>query len=150
VLDSEGFADGRTALRAMAGAQPGGALLADLAWTRLTRWREAVARVFEDRGALARLHEIARVRVACGGVAAWYMGAWILNALADAGAQAELTVAPGEPSHVELGGVKVARPGAPPRGDYMAMREELGITGSDAVFERALASAARLAYSTDR
>ena len=37
----------------------------------------------------------------------------------------------------------------PQPSDYLLMREELGIVGRDAVFERALASAARLAYATD-
>jgi glucose-6-phosphate dehydrogenase assembly protein OpcA len=146
VLDSEGFADGRAALRSLAGGQRGGTLLADLAWTRLTRWREAVARAFEHRDAAGT----SSVRVVSGGVAAWYMGAWIVDALADAGVRAELAVAAGEPARVELAGVRVARPEASPRGDYLAMREELGIVRSDPVFERALASAARLAYSTDR
>jgi hypothetical protein len=34
--------------------------------------------------------------------------------------------------------------------DYLLMREELRIVGRDPVFERALASAARLAYPTDK
>jgi hypothetical protein len=33
--------------------------------------------------------------------------------------------------------------------DYLMMREELGIVRRDTVFERTLASAARLAYATD-
>ena len=37
----------------------------------------------------------------------------------------------------------------PQPSDYLMMREELGIVRRDAVFERALASAARLAYATD-
>jgi hypothetical protein len=37
----------------------------------------------------------------------------------------------------------------PQPSDYLTMREELGIVRRDAVFERALASAARLAYATD-
>jgi hypothetical protein len=37
----------------------------------------------------------------------------------------------------------------PQPSDSLMMREELGIVRRDAVFERALASAARLAYATD-
>ena len=37
----------------------------------------------------------------------------------------------------------------PQPSDYLLMREELGIVRRDAVFERTLASAARLAYATD-
>jgi hypothetical protein len=37
----------------------------------------------------------------------------------------------------------------PQPSDYLMMREELGIVRRDALFEQALASAARLAYATD-
>jgi len=146
VLDSAGFADAKRALRTIACADWGGALVADLAWSRLTRWREAVSRAFDGRDVAG----ISNVRVVCGGVAAWYMGAWIVDALADAGVRAGLAVAAGGPARVELAGVEVPGPDETPRGDYLAMREELGIVGCDAVFSRTLASAARLAYATDK
>ena len=37
--------------------------MGDLAWTRVTRWRETLARVFENREYLARLNEISDVKV---------------------------------------------------------------------------------------
>src|ERR1035438_10283765 len=55
------------------------------AWTRLTRWRETLARVFENRDTLARLGEVNSVQVRFGpgyDTAAWYMAAWAANALA--------------------------------------------------------------------
>ena len=103
--------------------------------------------------------------------AAWYMGAWIAGALADAGVTAKLVVEAGPgtaPLSLELAGgefrVALARwedkliitvddvrncTNLPQPSDYLLMREELGIVRRDAVFERALASAARLAYATD-
>jgi hypothetical protein len=65
-----------------------GMMLADLAWTRLTRWRETLARVFENKDTLARLAEIQTVNVTYGPgyeTAAWYFAAWVVNSLADAG-----------------------------------------------------------------
>jgi hypothetical protein len=151
-----------------------GALVGDLAWTRLTRWREMLARVFEDREYLAKLPGISGVRVSFGAgfeTAALYMAAWVVNALGDAGVQAkaEVTRSAATPSlHVSLDGrdfrVELERQddrltirvniavnalthctNLPPPSDYLLMREDLGIIRRDPVFERTLASAARLA-----
>ena len=43
----------------------GGMVLCDLNWTRLHRWRLALANVFDHSAALACLPEITRVRIAC-------------------------------------------------------------------------------------
>ena len=98
-------------------------------------------------------------------------GAWIADSLRDAGVGAQVVVGAGSgpaPLSVELAGdgfrVELARredrlvimvdnaencANLPQPSDYLMMREELGIVRRDAVFERALASAARLAYATD-
>ena len=174
VVDSAGFADPKGALRLLAETARSGVPLGDLAWTRLTRWRETLARVFENRDHLAKLARVSSVRVAYNGefgTSAWYMGAWIVDALRDAGVSAKLVVGagPGPASlSVELAGdgfrVELARQqdrlvitvdntenctNLPQPSDYLLMREELGIVQRDAVFERTLASAARLAYATD-
>jgi glucose-6-phosphate dehydrogenase assembly protein OpcA len=174
VVDSAGFADAKRTLRLLAETARGGVLLGDLAWTRLTRWREMLARLFENRKYLAKLAGISSVQVSYNGefaTSAWYMGAWIADALRDAGvsARAEVEAGTGPASlSVELAGggfrVKLARredrlvitvdnaencTNLPQPDDYLLMREELGIVRRDAVFERALASAARLAYATD-
>ena len=154
-----------------------GTLVGDLAWTRLTRWREMLARVFEDRAHLAKLPEISGVRVSFAAgfeTAAWYMGAWVANALGDAGVQPKVQVMRSDatPSlQVSLAGgdfgVQLERrddrltigvdiavksvthcTNLPPPSDYLLMREELGIIRRDPVFERTLASAARLAVSS--
>jgi glucose-6-phosphate dehydrogenase assembly protein OpcA len=174
VVDSAGFADPKRALRLLAEMARSGVPLGDLAWTRLTRWRETLARLFENRDYLAKLARISSVRVAYNGefeTSAWYMGAWIAEALRDAGVSAKVVVGAGSgptPLSVELAGggfrVALARQedrlviavddtenctSLPQPSDYLLMREELGIVRRDAVFERTLASAARLAYATD-
>ena len=174
VVDSAGFADPKRTLRLLAETARSGVPLGDLAWTRLTRWRETLARLFENRDYVAKLARISSVRVVYDGTfatSAWYMGAWIVDALRDAGVGAKLVVGAGsgaDPLSVELAGggfrVELVRQqdrlvitvdntenctNLPQPSHYLLMREELGIVRRDAVFERTLASAARLAYATD-
>jgi len=174
LVDSAGFADPKLALRLLAEMAQSGVLLGDLAWTRLTRWREMLARLFENRDYLAKLARISNVRVVHTrefATSAWYMGGWVVDALRDAGVSAQVVVAAGSgPASlsVELAGdgfrVELVRQAdrliitvdnaenctnLPRPSDYLLMREELGIVRRDTVFERTLASAARLAYATD-
>jgi glucose-6-phosphate dehydrogenase assembly protein OpcA len=169
-------ADAIDAIRRMADAvRSGGGIAdlvwADLAWTRLTRWRETLARVFENRDTLARLSEVNHVQVRFGPgfeTAAWYLAAWSANALASVGQVVTPVVSKQEESlRLELSGgtfrVELSRQddrlvtvvneqtnctNLPRPADYHMMREELGIVRRDAVFEATLASAARLAVSS--
>ena len=150
-----------------------GGIVADLAWTRLTRWRETLARVFENRDTLARLSEVNSVLVRFGpgyDTAAWYLAAWAANALASVGQAVTPVISPQDESlRLELSGglfhVKLTRQddrlvtvvneqsnctNLPRPTDYLLMREELGIMRRDAIFEGTLASAARLAVSSSR
>jgi glucose-6-phosphate dehydrogenase assembly protein OpcA len=174
ILDSAVMPDPKDALRRLTAANEGGALFSDLAWTRLTRWREMLSQVFENRQRLAQLPAIDRVRVSYGGTyetGARYLAAWIVGALEGA-AHPEIEIAPAEgvsTLQVEIGGkgLRVAlvrhdetlvvtigddshHTSLPQPTDYLLMREELGIVGRDPVFERTLASAARLAYPTEK
>ena len=175
VVDTGGLAEGPAALRRLANLARG-TLLADLAWTRLTRWREMLSQVFENRLYLAKLPQISEVRVEFSAdheTAAWYMGTWIADALAYARVSPALTVLPGAPGcpslSVELSGgdfrveltrsdqrlsVKVngfsSYTSLSEPTDYFLMREELSIVRPDPVFARALASAARQAYPIDK
>jgi glucose-6-phosphate dehydrogenase assembly protein OpcA len=184
IVDSSGLEDEEAALPMlveMAQGEPERAgrarpLLGDLSWTLLTRWREMLSGVFESRECQGRLPEISNVVVAFAGVRppvfAWYMGAWVANALSDAGAHAYLTWQPrpdlaGRALHVELTGgdfrVSLERhddrlsieagglshcTNLPQPTDYLLMREELGIVRRDPLFERTLATAARLAAAS--
>ncbi|HTX34538.1 MAG TPA: glucose-6-phosphate dehydrogenase assembly protein OpcA [Bryobacteraceae bacterium] len=170
VIDSAEMPDGLAALRKLAGAAERNVLLGDLAWTRLTRWREMLSQVFENRAYLDQLPGVQNVRVSFGAkleTSAWYMAAWLQNALAQAGVHPKVAVegTPGstEPLRVELTGTALAvelireanRLVVTVNGlshctsltepnDYLLMREELSIVHHDPVFEAALATAAGL------
>jgi glucose-6-phosphate dehydrogenase assembly protein OpcA len=178
VIDGSAFDDPGGILKELSAAVAAGHCLADLCWTRLTRWRELIAQIFENREQAAQLSQISEIRIAYGGratpVPAFYMAAWLRNGLAKLGVKArtrfDAAPAPGGPplQRVELlapGGaiasiglveghaaeVRVAgmvnRALLPTASDYALMREELGIPGHDAVFERAVTDAAQLALS---
>jgi len=176
IVDSAGLQDQKAALPLIVDMARGETLLADLSWTLLTRWREMLSGVFESRECQACLPDISSVAVAFAGehppVFAWYMGAWVANALSDAGVHAYLTWQPrpeltGRALRVELtggdfrvslerhedrltvqaGGLSHCTNLSQPS-DYLLMREELGIVRRDPVFERTLAAAARLAAAS--
>jgi glucose-6-phosphate dehydrogenase assembly protein OpcA len=171
VFDSSSFPDPVQAIQQIAGMQARGMRLGDLAWTRLTRWREMIARVFENREYSAHLPSITQVNVTFGPrsrTAAWYLAAWSRNALAEAGIDAKLSLSPAaEPLGIELIGANfrvalaceggtlaitvndlVNRTNLGHATDYLLMREELSIVRRDTIFERALSDAAKLAVSS--
>ncbi len=173
ILDSFTAGDALATAKALAARRRARPLFADLAWTRITRWREMLSRIFENRENLSRLSLVNTIRVCHGGEAtplfAWYMGAWLTNSLADAGVKAALDferdaqLAAGtlrvelagegfsfvlerdqERLLVRAGGLSFSTSLSQPS-DCVLMREELGILREDPVFERTLATAARLA-----
>jgi glucose-6-phosphate dehydrogenase assembly protein OpcA len=174
VVDSKPM--GSDTLRTVAGLiDRGGPIIGDLSWTRLTRWREVLAQVFENRENLARLAQIEQVSVDFvgeGPAVNWYMGAWILDVLNAAGAHARLTAGDGQNAgrpalslegpgfHLEMARRKErlviscnglsSCTSLPPATDYLLMREELEIVRHDPIFERTVASALRLAYANHR
>jgi len=176
VVDSAAFPNAADAIRWMAGAALSGQTVGDLSWTRLTRWREMLSHVFDNREYLAKLGGVGSVRVGFQPpfeVCAWLMGAWICDALLDggvtlrpavqesAGADSTMQVELQAPDlKVEMNrederlvirvNELVSCTNLPQPTDYLLMREELGIVQKDTVFERALASAARLTYPTDK
>lgn len=176
IVDSMALPDAEAALPKLAEIVHGGVLLGDLSWTQLTRWREMLSRLFENRQYQERLPAISAVRVSFPGrrppVFAWYMGAWVMNSLGDAGVRASLGWEPlpgatGRGLRIELEGqdfrVALERDNdrlsiqaghlshytnMPQPSDYVLMREELGIVRRDEVFKRTLESAAALAGAT--
>jgi len=100
VLDSAAMGGAADILGRLDGLTRSGRILADLAWTRLTRWRQMLAQIFENRGYLARLAKVQQVRIGFGGGApppgAYYLGAWLLDCLEGAGARPSLTWDPAE------------------------------------------------------
>jgi len=91
VLDSAAFSDPVAALKEMSEAAAAGRLLADLSWTRLTRWRELIAQIFENRAQLANLPQVSDIlishRAAATPTTAYYLAAWLIDGLAKVGAQ---------------------------------------------------------------
>jgi glucose-6-phosphate dehydrogenase assembly protein OpcA len=59
--------------------------IADLAWTRITPWRETITRVFEDPGCRRRLDSLAQIVIAYEGravpVTALYLAGWLVRSL---------------------------------------------------------------------
>jgi len=148
----------------------------DLAWTRLTRWRELIARIFQNRG-LGSLAQVSEVRVAGAagadgkpGPSPLYMAAWLVDSLGRAGANPRLSleavaaperrvelVAPGLRVEVsQCGGhcaeirinEMVSQTALPELSERALLAEELSIPGHDPTFERTLPAAARLALSS--
>jgi glucose-6-phosphate dehydrogenase assembly protein OpcA len=113
VLDSAAFADPAGILKRLAGRSQTDQILGDLAWTRLTRWRELVSQIFENRSYCARLPGVSQVKVEFGGerppTSAYYMAAWLVDGLERAGAKPQVSWQP-EPgaspglTRVELAG----------------------------------------------
>src|ERR1700681_4932825 len=58
IVDTEHFADPATGLAFVRNLNVQSRVVGDLAWTRLTRWREGIAHIFDNRHALQRLNDI--------------------------------------------------------------------------------------------
>jgi glucose-6-phosphate dehydrogenase assembly protein OpcA len=163
IVDTFGHEKPGDAILRFADAQRRGRLIADLAWTRLTRWRETLARLFQNRDHLARLAGINSVKVsypAATETSARYLAAWTGNALhlmpalqADAPSlrldlaspDFQVTLKHDNDRLVTTVDGQSTCTSLPPASDYLLMREELSIMRRDKVFEGTLASAARLA-----
>jgi glucose-6-phosphate dehydrogenase assembly protein OpcA len=161
IVDSAVMPDPQVALRRLADAAAH-TVLGDLAWARLTRWREMLAQLFQNRELLAQIGSISEARVRFGPgyeTAARYLAAWISVGLPQA--KAAVASDPSTPTlDLELSGVGVhvslrrqdqrlvatvneisQCTNLPQPGDYTLMREELTITSRDSVFERTLRGA---------
>jgi glucose-6-phosphate dehydrogenase assembly protein OpcA len=81
IIDSAAVADLASQFRLIHSLRDRGFLVADLSWTRLTRWRETIANVFEDPVYQHRLPAIASVSIAWDGdslpISACYFAAWL-------------------------------------------------------------------------
>ena len=177
IADSAELGSPSEALRRVQELQTGRRHVADLAWTRLTRWRELIANAFEEPGRLAKLPETARIKIFHAGEktpsAAYYLGAWLLSALAGPEKRA-IEFRPAEGGGDAIKGVELSAPnwtasfrlsdssamidfgGAQSKvmlsglSEYTLLREELAILEKDPVFERALEAAVRLAGSNSQ
>jgi glucose-6-phosphate dehydrogenase assembly protein OpcA len=172
IIDSAASPDARAALERMAERSAHGVLLGDFSWTRLTRWREILSQIFENREHLAKLKSIAQVTVQVKGessASAWYLGAWVMDVLGSAGVHPEFHMEQaGEAQPPQLEGIRLSgddfsaeleRRGSrlivtvdglaycnhlPASTEYSLMKEELRIVSHDTIFEKTLLSAKRL------
>lgn len=168
IVNSSGCAGPGRFLAMMAGLRSPGRAVADLSWTRLTRWRETIAQVFSNPSRLARLSDVERVVVTHYGstapVRGRYLAAWLRGVIGE-GARYEFVPAHRLPCQPlgEVQGVLLEGPGLRVtleqlEGESVALcvgdlcrqivfqmlderrllAEELTIEGRDAVFERVL------------
>lgn len=174
ILDSAAFADPAAALGVLMRARAAGLRLGDLAWTRLTRWRELIAQIFENPAYFSQLPSIGAVTIhhsdAVPAVSVRYMDAWLRQCLERTGSKPRLeweraagpsdsgvcrieftasaltvSVQKVEGSAVEVRvNSLVNRTIFPEASDYMLLREELSISGRDPIYEAALALSAAL------
>jgi glucose-6-phosphate dehydrogenase assembly protein OpcA len=96
IIDSAPFPDRRDALQRIVRANTSGLLLADLAWTRLTRWRELIAQIFENPAYFSLLPTITAVTVChvdqTPPAGIWYMAAWLQQCLERAGSKSRVRI----------------------------------------------------------
>jgi glucose-6-phosphate dehydrogenase assembly protein OpcA len=129
IIDSAPFPDRRESLQRIASATASGSLLADLAWTRLTRWRELIAQIFENPVYFSRLPSITTVTVyhvdQTPPVGIWYMAAWLQQCLERAGSKSRVRVEQsGGPCDSGLSRVEFASDG--PEGLSVSVRKVAG------------------------
>jgi glucose-6-phosphate dehydrogenase assembly protein OpcA len=129
IFDSAAFPDPKAALAALAQAAASGWRLADLAWTRLTRWRELIAQIFENPAYSSRLPSIETVAIHYSGIvpqaSVHYMEAWLRLCLERAGSRPDFRLYPsGEPSESGLCRIEFAAAG--PQGLSVVVRKAEG------------------------
>jgi glucose-6-phosphate dehydrogenase assembly protein OpcA len=137
--------------------------VADLEWARLTRGRELIAQIFENKTYLGELPGLTRARITYTGArptaAAFYLAAWLErnDTVWERGENSSLALeTAGGEVHTRIvltggGSVEMKVHGQtvnaviPEATDYTMLREELSIPGRDPVFEAVLPRAARMA-----
>ncbi|HUS05069.1 MAG TPA: glucose-6-phosphate dehydrogenase assembly protein OpcA [Bryobacteraceae bacterium] len=148
----------------------------DLAWARLTPWRDAIAQIFEDPANLRRIYEIQEISILYAytddPIPVYYLAGWFMHVL---GASVHLKVARGVgPAYASIAkvafmglrfeaSVELVSPTSvemkvnsveqhvvfPETTDYEVLREELAIVGRDPVYEDVLGLANLLARPSD-
>jgi glucose-6-phosphate dehydrogenase assembly protein OpcA len=132
IVDSEQAADPPAAVASIRRARALGRLVADLAWTRLTRGRESVAQYFADPRNAAKLDAIRRVVVECAEPPSDYLRLWLVRCLPGVALEfGRLTEPPSDDT------LRLVVDGSRPA-DAELLREELSILGRDRVYEEVL------------
>jgi glucose-6-phosphate dehydrogenase assembly protein OpcA len=164
ILDSYGMRGSLRALEYLKSlAQSNRLRRADLAWSRLTPWRESIARIFDEPGRSRMIYDLSEIQIMYKDTdepaSVYYLAGWFMQVL---GAGIKLNIAPGVgpefasivrvgligprlDAYIELmdaSTVEVRVNGKreqvtvyPPMTEYEALRQELTIAGRDPVFE---------------
>lgn len=172
ILDAAAFHGSKQALLLLHSKIRTDRLFADLAWSRITRWRETISQIFANRDildALPRIEEaFVRHQNAEPRPEAIYLAAWLQNGLRRAGSKTRVILKQADGGPV-ISGVRLAGPGCrieiecdnsgaveiraneisnrtifPEATDYLALREELSISTRDPAFDAAVATAVTL------
>ena len=162
ILDSQWVPDLEQQVRLIQAFRAPEHRVADLAWTRLTRWRESIAQAFDNPVNLGRLKEIDRVRIEFQGehtpMSAYYLAGWLKHSLgrdlvfefrhlpggdrprvqsvALQGSSLDVSITVTGDRAVELHtGVCDAQTIFPRLSEYEVLREELSLLGRDPVYD---------------
>lgn len=164
IIDSAQFVDARAGLLELERHRRDGWRIKDLAWSRLTVWRETVAQMFETSACRRLLEKIDRVeikgRFGPTGTDVQYLAAWLGQRLPSAqisasgsGVQRIRLIAGGQRVEVnDIGEALVAtsldgmvtRVPDPLRSDAHLLEEELSILGPDPTYDATLRAVAHL------
>ena len=165
IVDSGGIADLEGQVALLQRSRSAGRQVGDLAWTRLTRWRESIAQIFDNPVYLARVHNIREVHLDYEGshtpMSACYLAAWFTHVLerelsftfrrsgdaprarvhtvAVRGEGLDVSIAVGQDRAVEMhAGVRDTHTVFPKLSEYELLREELSIPGRDPIYDEVL------------
>jgi glucose-6-phosphate dehydrogenase assembly protein OpcA len=179
ILDSYGMDDSLRALGYLNSlATPTGLRRADLAWTRLTPWRESIARIFDEPSRRRMVYDLFEIQImykhADEPASVYYLAGWFMQVL---GAGVKLNIAPGVgpefasitrvgligrslEAYIELVDASTVEIHVdnerehvtvyPPLTEFEALRRELAVVGRDTVFEDVLGLAQLLKGGDER
>jgi glucose-6-phosphate dehydrogenase assembly protein OpcA len=163
IIDSAQFVDAAGGLAALAARRQAGWRIKDLAWSRLTVWRETIAQMFETSACRDLVSRIDRVeikgRFGAPGTDVEYLRAWLSQRLPGAqfaasgsGVQRIRLIAGGRRLEVNDAGEALVATGLdglatrvpdPVRSDASLLEEELSILGPDPTYDATLLAVAR-------
>ncbi len=163
VVDSGGVSELERQIQFIREHEVGPRRVGDLAWTRLTRWREAIAQLFDDAAGMERARRLTAVRIEYQGdfvpMSVYYLVAWLRHCVGreldfqlvkaggcdrarvlsvalcgGAGDEVSITVSPERDVELQAGPLR-AHTIFPRLSDYDLLREELSVLGPDSIYE---------------
>jgi glucose-6-phosphate dehydrogenase assembly protein OpcA len=168
ILDSYGMPGSPRVLSYLNSLPQSGSLRkADLAWSRLTPWRESVARIFDEPSRSGMIYELDDVQILYRNsekpASVYYLAGWFMHVLGT-GVKLKIAAAGEGPEFAAIARVALVGPRIeasielmdastvevrvngereqvtvyPPMTEYEALRQELAVVGRDPVFEHVL------------